>query len=841
MANTSFRLWLRWSRRDLRRRWVLVSAIAFIIAIGTGVFAALGSTAEWRRQSNDASYGLLRMHDLRVSLSTGSFVDAGVLDAVARGMDGDDRVVATAERLVVATQVDASTPDATSRGPGRRGGIDLAGGSAGDRLGGEEGAAPRDSDGSGVATGDDAKDADEGEGDAGDGSDGVEAVLEQKFAAHYDLPPSGTLRISGDREVRYSGVGTTPEYFMVTDIAAGLFAEANFAVLFLPVEDAQELTDHEGQVNDLVLRLESGTDLDAAKKALEDQFAAELPDVGVTVTTKHEDPVHRMLYEDIENDQKVWNLFAVLILLAAAFASFNLISRIVEAERREIGVGMALGAQPGLLAVRPMLVGVQVAIIGVVAGVAVGLLVMSGLRGLFTSVLPLPVWKTPFQLGKFMAASVLGLALPIVATVIPVWRAVRVEPVDAIRTGPHAERRSARGVAPWLSRVPLPGGVVSQMPFRNTLRAPRRTLLTLLGVAVAITALVVVLGALDSWLGTVNESSDEQMHSAGDRLLVDLDGFYPVDSEVVTGVSGSGAVAAADSGLRLIGTLKANGEEIDVFPQVIDFDAAMWSPTLVDPVEGDTKRGLVISVKAASDLNVGPGDTITFRHPRRTGALSYAMVDSEVEVTALHPDPMRFATFVDVSRSDLFGIEGITNFLQVRPAPGASEDDVKRALFGRPGVASVQPVAAMRRLVEDRLQQYVGVLRLLQGIVLALALLIAFNSASISVDERAREQATMFAFGLPVRRVLGIVTTESIITGVLGTGVGIGLGYLVLDWMMTSLLAETLPEIGVKAVINGGTLVTIMVLATATVALAPVFTLRRLRRMDVPSTLRVLE
>ncbi len=817
VASSSLRLWLRWSWRDLRRRWVLVSAIAFIIAIGTGVFSALGSTAEWRRQSNDASYGLLSMHDLRVALSTGSYVDAGRLDAVARSMGGDASVVATAERLMLPTQVDASTSEQTILVPGRIVGIDLASGVEVNRLWIEEGTAP---DGSGA---------------------GVDAVLEQKFAAHYDLPASGTVRIAGDREVSYSGLGTIPEYFMVTDLAAGLFAEANFAVLFMPIDDAQELAGHSGKVNDLVVRLAPGADLEAAKEVLEEQFADDLPDVGVTITTRDEDPVYRVLYEDIENDQKVWNLFSVLILMAAAFASFNLISRIVDAERREIGVGMALGAPPHLLAVRPMLVGLQVALIGVVAGIGVAFLVMGGLRSLFVSALPLPVWKTPIQFDKFAVAAALGLALPILATIIPVWRAVRVEPVDAISTGPSAERRRARGAAPWLAHVALPGGVVRQMPFRNTLRAPRRTILTMLGIAMAITALVVVLGALDSWLGTVNESSDEQTHSAGDRLLVDLDGFYPVDSEVVRAIEGSDVVSAADTGLRLIGQLKAGDEEIDIVPQLLDFDEAMWAPTLVEPVEGDVADGVVISVKASADLGVRSGDTITLRHPQRTGALTYAMVDSEVVVTALHPDPMRFAAYLDVRNAKLFGLEGITNFVQVSPAAGAGEEEVKRALFGRAGVASVQPVAAMRELVEDRLDEYVGVLRLLQGMVLALALLIAFNSASISVDERAREQATMFAFGVPVRRVLGVVTTESVITGVLGTAVGIGLGYVVLDWMMTSLLAETLPELGVRAIINGGTLVTIVVLSIATVALAPLFTLRRLRRMDVPSTLRVLE
>ena len=42
-----------------------VAAIALIVALGTGTFAGLGSTAEWRRQSNDASFAHLRMHDLQ--------------------------------------------------------------------------------------------------------------------------------------------------------------------------------------------------------------------------------------------------------------------------------------------------------------------------------------------------------------------------------------------------------------------------------------------------------------------------------------------------------------------------------------------------------------------------------------------------------------------------------------------------------------------------------------------------------------------------------------------------------------------------------------------------------
>ena len=51
--------------------------------------------------------------------------------------------------------------------------------------------------------------------------------------------------------------------------------------------------------------------------------------------------------------------------------------------------------------------------------------------------------------------------------------------------------------------------------------------------------------------------------------------------------------------------------------------------------------------------------------------------------------------------------------------------------------------------------------------MLGLALLIAFNTANINADERARDHATMFAYGVPVRRVLGILAMEGFVLGLL--------------------------------------------------------------------------
>ncbi len=805
------RLWLRWSWRDLRRRWVLVSTIALIIAIGTGAFAGLGGTSDWRRRSQDASYERLLVHDLRAVASAGTFVAEGTLAAAVRRELPE--AVAVEERLVVATQVDASSASGTILVPGRLVGIDVDAGGTVDLV--------HLVDGIGLA-------------------DGATAVLESKFARANGLPSSGTIRVGGERMLTYEGVGFGPGEFLVRDRLGGVFGEAGFAIVYLPIATAQELSGLPGAVDQALVRLPEGADRAAAAERLEAALAAALPDAAVTVDTIDDDPVRTALYEDADNDQQTWNVFAFLILLSASFAAFNLISRIVEAERREIGVGMAIGARPALLAVRPMLVGAQVALIGVVLGVGVGVLFGAGMRSLLVSFLPLPVWETPFQVGRFARAAALGVALPVVATVIPVWRAVRAEPVEATRSSAYSAMGRTGRLAGLLRRVPSPGRrITTQLPFRNVVRAPRRSALTVLGVGIAITSLVVVLGALDTWLGAIDRGQAELSRVTPDRVVVDLDRFYPVGGDEVRQLLASPAVARAEVGLKLVGSVRApsGSETIDVLPELVDLASPIWSPTLLGAT-GEVTDGIVLSEKAARDLGVRPGDKVVLRHPQRAG-LGYRLVESTLPVTALQPNPLRFTAFLDRAQAERFGLEGLTNTVQVDPAVGV--DELKRALFGLPGVASVQPVSALGEVVEDLIEQFIGILRLLQAAVLALAVLIAFNSASISADERAREEATMFAFGVRVRTVLGVLTAESVLLGIAGTALGLFAGFFTLRWMIDTMMARTMPDIGFEVLLEPGTIVATVVLGVLAVALAPLFTVRRLHRMDIPSTLRVLE
>lgn len=794
-----------------------VGAIALVIAVGTGSYAGLSSLTVWRVDAAERSFELTRMYDLRARLPAGSFVEAGSLTAALDTLSERGWIEASEERLLVPTQLDASTPDQTILVTGQIVGVDLSGdGPQVNRVLALQGRDLTEAD---------------------IGADVM--LLELNFADHYGLPPEGEVLIAGERAISYVGHASTPEYFTVITEGGGFLAQATFAGMFTSIETAQRLAGQPDAVNDLVVLLSDDADHQAAAA----QLGAALQDVGATIMEPLDDPSFRIITEDPEGDQQFYNVFAIAIFGGAVFAAFNLTTRMVESQRREIGIAMAIGISPRAIAMRPLLFGIQIALLGVVFGVVVGVLIAQAMSVLLQEIQPaLPVFEAPFQFQLFGIVALIGLAVPLLAIMYPVLRAVRVHPVDAIKPT-HLAARGNPFVAA-LRRVPLPGDTFAQLPFRNLLRSPRRAFLTILGVAAVLSVLVGIVGILDSLFRTIDRSDQELLTGAPDRLEITLDQFYPVGSPAASLVLTSSVVTDAEPVLQLAGAslVAANpDDDIDLFVSFVDLESELWRPTLTDGAADLGEPGIVLSAGAASDLGVRPGDHVTLSHPRRTGETLFELVETEIPVLGIHPHPFRFVAYFDIVHADLVGLQGATNLIYARPAPGEDEGSVQRALFGSTGVASVQGVTATTDAIRDAMAEFTGVFQVIQGAALLLALLIAFNAASISEDERARENATMLAFGIPVRTVLGMAVIESLAIGVLGTILGLGGGYLMLVWTVEVLLPQTLPDITLQSTLSLGSLAIVLTLGIVAVAAAPLLTFRKLRRMNIPSTLRVME
>jgi putative ABC transport system permease protein len=450
----------------------------------------------------------------------------------------------------------------------------------------------------------------------------------------------------------------------------------------------------------------------------------------------------------------------------------------------------------------------------------------------------LPVWQTTFDINTFARAAALGFILPFAAAAYPIVRAIRVQPIDAIRTGILAAKSS--GLAPLVSRIPLPGRSLAQLPVRNMLRTPRRTLLTALAIGGGLMIFAGSRGLIDTFDDLVARQDAQATSAVPTRFEVQLDTFYPSYANQVRAISQTSVIAESDQGLRIDGMAISEGHQVDVVIDLLDFSEAMWTPTLTSGAESPPPGTIVLAKKAARDLGVHPGDAIILRHPRRDGT-GYQLVETPVVVGGLHAGPFRYRAYMDLDQATLFRLDGFTNLQLLRPIPGVSTEAVQRALFGLPGIALAQPVTAMTSQLKDVLAAFYDILRICMIAALALVLLVGFNATTISADERAREHATMFAFGLPTWTVLRVNVIESALIGLLGAVIGIPVGFLMMKTVVDRTLSPTYPQLSLQATFTLSTILIAAAVSVLIVAAGPLLTLRRLRQMNIPATLRVVE
>jgi ABC-type antimicrobial peptide transport system permease subunit len=119
--------------------------------------------------------------------------------------------------------------------------------------------------------------------------------------------------------------------------------------------------------------------------------------------------------------------FALLALTLAAVGVYGVMAYSVAARTREIGVRVALGAQPSNVFAMIVRQGLGAA----VAGVAIGLLGAAALGRVLTKLL---YGVAPTDAPTFVTVAVILLAVTLAACLIPARRAVRVDPLEALRS-----------------------------------------------------------------------------------------------------------------------------------------------------------------------------------------------------------------------------------------------------------------------------------------------------------------------------------------------------------------------------------------------------------------------
>jgi lipoprotein-releasing system permease protein len=148
----------------------------------------------------------------------------------------------------------------------------------------------------------------------------------------------------------------------------------------------------------------------------------------------------------LQVERNVMFLILTLIVLVAAFNIASSLIMLVKDKGRDIGILRTMGASQGAIMRVFLITGASIGIVGALVGFAVGLLVCLNIETIrqFMSWLTNTELFSPelyflsrlpadLDVGETTAVVVMALALSLLATLYPSWRAARLDPVEALR------------------------------------------------------------------------------------------------------------------------------------------------------------------------------------------------------------------------------------------------------------------------------------------------------------------------------------------------------------------------------------------------------------------------
>jgi len=177
--------------------------------------------------------------------------------------------------------------------------------------------------------------------------------------------------------------------------------------------------------NDMFMVVRSSSDVTALAGSVVREIHAVEPTAPVYNVQTMEDIFNHSLARP-RFSSTLLGAFAIFALILAAVGVFGVLSYLVSQNTRDIGVRMALGAQPGHVLGLVVRQGMELAGIGIITGIAGALALTRVMASLLFEVRATDV-------ATFGAVVVVLAATALAATVIPARRAMRVDPIVTLR------------------------------------------------------------------------------------------------------------------------------------------------------------------------------------------------------------------------------------------------------------------------------------------------------------------------------------------------------------------------------------------------------------------------
>lgn len=562
-----------------------------------------------------------------------------------------------------------------------------------------------------------------------------EVVVNEAFANAVRLSPGDrfTALIYGKEvDLRLVGTVLSPEY--VYAVAPGQIFPDNrrYGVVWMNREPLAGVLDMRESFNEALIRLAPGASQDEVIRRLDhvlDRYGA------VGAYGRDLQISDRFVSNEIDQLATTVEILPPIFLAVAAFLLNIVLARLIDTEREVIGLMKAFGYTDRAVMFHYAQLAMLLSVLGLVLGAALGTWLGRGLASMYQQYFVFPFLEFRAGVLPYLVGGATTLIAVLAGAALSVNRAARLTPAEAMRPPAPADF-SGGPMASWMARA-MPDEP-SRMVVRNLLQRPVRSVLTVLGLAAALALYTASASATDN----VDRMIDLAFNRAerGDLVVTFAE---PRDARALhelqrlPGVMRAEPFRATSAQLasahhRVREGLSGYTPSADL-SRLVDLDGRVVEPP---------PAGAVISSRLAEQLDVSAGDRI---HAAVTEGERPRL---QLDIAAVIDTPLGSSARLDKAVLNRLLREGDNisgAYLAIDPA---FRDEIFRTMKETPQVASITSQDAIVQGVRDTVAEQMGIVTLFNtGFAALIVLGVVYNSARISLSERARDLASLRVLG----------------------------------------------------------------------------------------------
>lgn len=627
------------------------------------------------------------------------------------------------------------------------------------------------------------------------------------------------------REIILTIVGAvlSPEYVYVPSSESFMPDDAHQGVVWAPRRTVERAGGMSGAFNSTSLVLASGASLPAVLAEVDRVLA---PYGGRAAYARADQPSHAFLDAELKELSTSASILPPVFLIVAASLVHLVVTRLVDAEREQIGLLKAFGYCDRDVAWVYLRMAAAIGLAGALAGGAAGGALGAAIVDIYRTYFRFPVLNVHFHWAAFLTASGVSVAAAVAGSLAAVRRVVAVSPTVAMQPPSPA----VYAVTP-LDRLTTGEAFDqgSRMIVRRLERFPGRALLTTSGLAASL-ALLIGTQFLFDGVDQVVDATYYRVQRWSDAISF----VEPRDVAAVRDVARRQGVYAAEPTRVVAARLKAGGRQETV--RILGLEPTSYLHRPLDaggrrvPFEG---RGLVLSEALATRLGLAPGDAVW------TEVLDGSGPAALLPITGLARDYSGLTAYM--SREALNRVMGEGNLASGADLLVATDarPDFYRAIERTPqivGASSRDDTVASWRLVMA--QSFRTAIIFYLGFAGAIAFGVAYNTCRIALSERGRDLATLRVLGFGPVTCAYVLVGELIILSLLAIPIGALGGQALARGLVAAYSRE---ELRLPAVINADSYAMAVAVYLAIVVVACALVARRVWALDLVAVLKTRE